>query len=43
MTERSGQMDLMNKVGVIMTIGGIFLTVVGIVVQILAMALEELW
>ena len=36
-------MDLMNKIGVIMTLGGMLATVLGIVVQILAMALEELW
>ena len=36
-------MDLMNKVGVIMAIGGMLVTVLGVIVQILAMALEEMW
>ncbi len=36
-------MDLMNKVGVIMVVSGMLLTVLGVIVQILAMALEELW
>ena len=36
-------MDLMNKIGVIMCVGGMLVTVLGIIVQILAMALEELW
>ena len=35
-------MDLMNKIGVIMTIGGMLVTFLGIIVQILAMALEEM-
>lgn len=36
-------MDLMNKIGMIMCIGGMLVTVLGIIVQILAMALEEIW
>ena len=36
-------MDLMNKIGVILTIGGMLITVLGVIVQILALALEELW
>ena len=36
-------MDLMNKIGVIMCVGGMLVTVLGIIVQILAMALEEIW
>jgi len=36
-------MDLMNKIGVVMTIGGMLTTVFGVIVQILAMALEEIW
>ena len=36
-------MDLMSKIGVIMVIGGMLVTILGIVMQILAMAIEELW
>ena len=36
-------MDLMNKIGVIMTISGMLITILGVVTQILAHALEELW
>lgn len=35
-------MDLMNRIGMIMCIGGMLVTVLGVIVQILAMALEEL-
>ncbi len=36
-------METMNKIGVMMAVGGMLLTVLGIIVQILAMALEEIW
>lgn len=36
-------MEIMNKVGVIMVVSGMLLTVLGTIVQILAMALEEIW
>lgn len=36
-------MDLMSKIGMIMCVGGMLVTVLGIIVQILAMALEEIW
>ena len=36
-------MDLMSKIGVIMVVSGMLLTVLGVIVQILAMALEEIW
>ena len=36
-------MDLISKIGVIMVIGGMLVTILGIVMQILAMAIEELW
>ena len=36
-------MELMNKIGVIMVVSGMLLTVFGVIVQILAMALEEIW
>lgn len=36
-------MDLMSKIGVIMVVGGMLITVLGVIVQILAMALEEIW
>lgn len=36
-------MDLMNRIGMIMVIGGMLVTVLGVIVQILAMALEEIW
>ena len=36
-------MDLMNKIGMIMCVGGMLVTVLGVIVQILAMALEEIW
>lgn len=36
-------MDLMNKIGMIMVVGGMLTTVLGVIVQILAMALEEIW
>lgn len=36
-------MDLMNRIGVIMVIGGTLVTFLGVIVQILAMALEEIW
>lgn len=36
-------MDLMNKIGVLMVIGGVLATVLGVIVQILAMAIEEIW
>ena len=41
--KRGQVMEIMNKIGVIMVVSGMLLTVLGIVVQILAMALEELW
>lgn len=36
-------MDLINKIGVVMVIGGMLTTGLGVIVQILAMALEEIW
>lgn len=36
-------MDLMNKIGMVMAIGGMLITILGVIVQILAMALEEIW
>lgn len=36
-------MEIMNKIGVIMVVSGTLLTVLGVIVQILAMALEEIW
>ena len=36
-------MDLINKIGVVMVIVGMLTTVLGVIVQILAMALEEIW
>lgn len=36
-------MNLMNKIGIIMCVGGMLVTVLGVIVQILAMALEEIW
>lgn len=36
-------MDLMNRIGVIMVVGGMLVTVLGVIVQILAMAIEEIW
>ncbi len=35
-------MDLMNKVGLIMAVCGMLTTVLGVILQILAMALEEI-
>ena len=36
-------MEIINKIGVIMVVSGMLLSVLGIIVQILAMALEEIW
>lgn len=36
-------MEIMNKIGVILVVSGMLLTVLGVIVQILAMALEEIW
>lgn len=36
-------MEIMNKIGVIMAVSGMLLTVLGVIVQLLAMALEEIW
>lgn len=36
-------MDLMNKIGVIMVVSGMLATILGVVLQILAMAIEEIW
>lgn len=36
-------MDLMGKIGVLMVVGGMLITVLGVIVQILAMAIEEIW
>lgn len=36
-------MDLMNKIGMVMVIGGMLITILGVAVQILAMVLEEIW
>ena len=36
-------MEMMNKIGVIMVVSGMLLTVLGVIVQILAMAIEEIW
>lgn len=36
-------MEIMNKIGVIMVVSGMLLTVLGVIVQIFAMALEEIW
>ena len=36
-------MEIMNKIGVIMVVSGMLLTVLEVIVQILAMALEEIW
>lgn len=36
-------MDVMSKIGVVMVIGGMLTTVLGVIVQLLAMALEEIW
>lgn len=36
-------MDLMSKIGVLMVVGGMLATVLGVIIQILAMAIEEIW
>lgn len=36
-------MDLMSKIGAFMVIGGMLFTVLGVIVQILVMAIEEIW
>ena len=36
-------MDLMNKIGIIMVVSGMLCTILGVVLQILAMAIEEIW
>ena len=41
--KRGRVMEIMNKIGVIMVVSGMLLSVLGIIVQILAMALEEIW
>lgn len=36
-------MNLMSKIGMLMVVGGTLVTVLGVIVQILAMAIEEIW